>query len=371
MKTVCEADRCAGCMACIDICPKGAISIADTLRTYNAVIDTDKCVGCNMCHNVCQKNHPAEAKKPFYWKQGWTEDETIRKYASSGGAATAIAQQFVKDGGVVCSCIFKDGGFVFDFAEAIEQVNRFSGSKYIKSNPAGAYKRAKKLLASGKKLLFIGLPCQVSAMKNYTGDPDSLYTIDLICHGSPSPELLRTFLKQSGKDIRSMNNLYFRNKMHFHLTDRNDDGFHAVFDRNVMDSYLMSFLNSICYTENCYSCDYAKLERVSDITLGDSWGNEFDQEEHNKGISLILCQTRKGADLLESCKMHLFDVDLDQAVAHNHQLSEPSSMPARRGELFERLAQGERFDKIVKNIYPKQSFRQGVKRILLKLRLIK
>ena len=190
MKTVCDIDKCAGCMACVDICPKGAISILDSLKSYNAVIDTDKCVGCNMCHKVCQKNQNGSFLKPILWKQGWASDETIRKYSSSGGAATVLAKQFVKDGGIVCSCVFNNGCFVFDFAETVEQVNKFSGSRYIKSDPTGAYKKAKQILRSNKKLLFIGLPCQVSSMKNYTGNPDNLYTIDLICHGTPSPKIL-------------------------------------------------------------------------------------------------------------------------------------------------------------------------------------
>ena len=54
MVTVCEKDMCAGCMACIDICPKDAITIRDSLHAYNAVIDTDKCVECTACHKVCQ-----------------------------------------------------------------------------------------------------------------------------------------------------------------------------------------------------------------------------------------------------------------------------------------------------------------------------
>lgn len=39
MKTVCELNKCAGCMACVDICPKGAIEIKDSLSAYNAEID--------------------------------------------------------------------------------------------------------------------------------------------------------------------------------------------------------------------------------------------------------------------------------------------------------------------------------------------
>ena len=60
MKTVCQLNQCAGCMACVDICPKGAITIEDNLAAYNAVIDENKCIGCNACHKVCQSNYPAK-----------------------------------------------------------------------------------------------------------------------------------------------------------------------------------------------------------------------------------------------------------------------------------------------------------------------
>ena len=49
MDTVCKLDACAGCMACIDICPVGAIKIKDTLESYNAEINMDKCIHCDLC----------------------------------------------------------------------------------------------------------------------------------------------------------------------------------------------------------------------------------------------------------------------------------------------------------------------------------
>lgn len=51
-------------MACVDICPKGAITVKDDLSAYNAVIDPEKCIGCDSCYRVCPHNHPAKAKCP-------------------------------------------------------------------------------------------------------------------------------------------------------------------------------------------------------------------------------------------------------------------------------------------------------------------
>ena len=60
--------------------------------------------------------------------------------------------------------------------------------------------------------------------------------------------------------------------------------------------------------------------RVSDITLGDSWGSNLDIQEQRKGISLILNQTQKGKELLEQSELELMDVELNRAIEHNHQL---------------------------------------------------
>ena len=47
MKTVCEENKCAGCMACVDVCPKQAIEVKDELSFYNAEIN-DKCIDCGL-----------------------------------------------------------------------------------------------------------------------------------------------------------------------------------------------------------------------------------------------------------------------------------------------------------------------------------
>ena len=59
MKTVCDVNKCAGCMACVDICPKGAIKIEDSLVAYNAVMDEEKCIDCGACADVCPVGAPA------------------------------------------------------------------------------------------------------------------------------------------------------------------------------------------------------------------------------------------------------------------------------------------------------------------------
>ena len=98
--------------------------------------------------------------------------------------------------------------------------------------------------------------------------------------------------------------------------------------QRVPDSYTRAFLSSVDYTENCYSCRYATLSRVSDITLGDARG-QLSRSERD-GASLILWQTQKGISLVNKANMHLEEVDLDKAVAANHQLKHPPEKHPRR-----------------------------------------
>ena len=367
MKTVCDLNQCAGCMACVDICPKGAITIEDNLTAYNAVISENKCIDCNACHKVCQSNYPAKLLSPIKWYQGWAEVPDVRKHGSSGGIAIAVSQAFIKSGGIVCSCTFHKGEFIFEFAERLEELKKFAGSKYVKSNPRDIYKKIKKCLKNGYKILFIGLPCQISSLKNYI-DPqykDNLYTVDLICHGTPAPKLLEMFLNQYGHTLAGLRDIRFRVKAKFMVYG----DYKGIVTNGVSDKYSIAFLNSLTYTENCYSCQYACKERVADLTLGDSWGSELPMNEQKKGISLVLCQTEKGNQLLQMADIHLENVDIEKAIMNNHQLSHPSVMPKVRNEFYKRL-RNHKFNSLVFWYFPKQCLRQDIKQLLIKMRII-
>jgi len=374
MKTVCEIDKCAGCMACIDVCPKGAISIKDNIKSYNTVIDEKLCINCNVCHAVCQANHPTESVLPIKWYQGWAATEHIRSIGSSGGLATALSKRFIEDGGVVWSCVFENGIFGFQQADAVEQLERFAGSKYVKSNPSGAYKAIRHDLTDGKKILFIGLPCQVSSLKNFVGTKmqPKLYTVDLICHGSPSPRVLEIFLQQYGYSLSELEDIKFRKKTLYQLycSSATTKDYRSIAATGTTDRYLISFLNCISYTDNCYSCSYAKTERISDITLGDSWGSNLSDIDQKKGISLILCQTLKGVELIERSELQLENVNIKTAIERNYQLRAPSAKPKNRDFFIEGLQNGKNFNKLVKKIYPIQCYKQMLKKWLMRLHLM-
>lgn len=223
-------------------------------------------------------------------------------------------------------------------------------------------------MKSGSSVLFIGLPCQVQAVYLYVGDllQKNLYTIDLICHGTPSPKLLQDFLLQYHMKLKDIENISFRSKDRFALKNNS----YSIVQKGTVDRYLLAFLCSLNYTENCYSCRYADIKRGGDLTIGDSWGTELSKEEQKKGISLILCQTDKGKKLLQMGNLSLFNVDLDKAIACNAQLRGPSEKIKRHNRFF-KLYKNKHFNRTVFFCLPEKCCRQIVKAVLLKLKIIK
>lgn len=369
MKTVCQINRCTGCRACVDVCPRSAIEVKDSKIAYNAVISEDICINCGACYRICPNNYPVVYKRPKEWYQGWANDDYIRVQGSSGGIATAIAKCFIENNGMVCSCIFKNGEFNFELVNKVEELKKFSGSKYVKSNPSGIYKVIKDELKNFNSILFIGLPCQIAGLKKYIGIEleKNLYTIDLICHGTPSPKVLEIFLEQYGKRLDEIRSIQFRKKNKYQILENNK----GIDTNGITDKYMIAFFKSLINTENCYQCNYAKFERVSDITLGDSWGSSLSIKERKKGISLILCQTNKGMQLLKDSNLCLKDVDINNAIKNNRQLECSSNRPKQREKFFIEINKNKSFNKLIWKCFPKDCIKQEIKKILIKLKFFR
>ena len=346
MKTVCSENQCTGCMACVVYCPRNAISIVDSMKQLNATIDEGLCVNCKKCYDVCQVNHPLPLNETIQWHQGWANNKEVRAKGSSGSVATAIEKSFIEAGGYVVTCVCRNGAYIYDEVSSLNDLYQFSGSKYVKSNPANAYRKAEELLKQDERVLFVGLPCHVGGLKKYLKNCDvsNLLTIDIICHGSPSPLVLDKYLEQYNTVVNDT--VSFRNKQRFGLRIANIE----PEGKGTVDCYSLAFLSGLSYTENCYSCQYAQQKRVADITLGDSWGNALSSETNKGGVSLILIQTSKGQELVEKADLRLLPVDYRIAVRHNKQLNEPSHIPQQRNDFFSKLQEGVKFNNIIKSI---------------------
>ena len=70
----------------------------------------------------------------------------------------------------------------------------------MEHDPKDSYTKVKQRLSEGKKVLFTGTPCQIAGLYAFLGgNPENLYTVDLICHGVPSPKFFKKYLEYQNK----------------------------------------------------------------------------------------------------------------------------------------------------------------------------
>ena len=367
MGTVCTKDKCSGCMACKAVCPKDAIEIKDEVRVFNSYMNERKCIKCGRCKKICPLNKLPKLMPPIEWMQGWSKDQDIRARSSSGGAASELMRSFIASGGYVCSCVFEHGEFGFEVTNNIERAKQFAGSKYVKSNPDGIYEEIEDLLKKGKKVLFIGLPCQSAGLRNTIPErlQEQLYRVDLICHGTPSYSLLNKHINELGYKFDEIENISFREKNRWRLVVT-----HNGKENTVLNLYLLGYLSGYFYTENCYECPYAGINRVSDITIGDSWGSNL-RDELKAGLSLIICQTEKGIKLIRDSNLHIESVDQEKAIVANQQLRHPYERTEKTSKFYNHYLRTKRFGMSFFMTKPMLVVKQHVKYILYKLRLYK
>ncbi len=356
--------HCVGCMACVYRCPKSCINIDEDMMGHRyPTVDAVQCIDCGVCLKVCPVEHPSLLFEPQKVIAAWRTDEYLRERSSSGGVASALAEDVVAHGGVVYGCAFVPP-FSFRHIRCItkEALNALRGSKYVQSDTSGIYRQIYDDLKAGREVLFIGTPCQAAAVRNCFPKHTRLFIVDLICHGVPSQRLLRESLPGDFMSLQ-VDQMVFRTGTKYHFSAKN--GISTVFSRPLSrDLYMKGFFTALYYRDSCYSCHFARTARAGDLTLGDFWGvnlSEFTTEE-SKGISLCMVNTEAGEMLLKRISKDIkqFERPLAEAVAGNGQLSHP--MPRTlRARLFQWL-------------YPKLGFRWGVvcaiPEIILKNRLV-
>ena len=342
-------NTCYGCRACEQICPKNAITMKPNKEGFAyPVLDADKCVKCGLCAKICPHDNPMEApEKPVDVFAGQYLEEEALLGSSSGGIFSAVADYVLANDGYVAGCLF-DEDFVAVHMVTNEKktVEKMRGSKYVQSDTKDTYAQIKALLDENKLVLFSGTPCQVDGLKRYLRkDYQNLITMDLICHGVPSPYMLSTYLDTVRAKKGPITQLSFRNKKRNGWGAQGSIGYGnkvksiSRFNNSYYYYYLQNSISRKC----CYECKYSSVSRVGDITVGDFWGAQDVLPELNveKGVSAVLANTDKGLTVLNELKQNLLltEVELETVAQNNGNLVEPCQMPKKRNEIYARIQQ--------------------------------
>ena len=316
---------CSGCSACLNICPKKAISMKKENGFLYPSIDYSVCIDCHNCEKICPQLSSSKKHEELFIIAAYAKDENIRKNSSSGGIFSLFAQKYLSNNGIVIGCAMAED---FKSAKHIaiknEQDLRFlRGSKYLQSQTGQTFSDVKKFLLEGKNVLFSGTPCQVAGLSAFIPDymKKNLLTIDVICHGVPSPLVWEKYIeareKEAGAKTKAVS---FRKKTdktkEYSLFIEFENG--KTFNESIKNNfYLRGFVNNLFLRPSCYNCEIKNNAYKSDITLADYWGAEdvFEKEEVEKGISLVITHSEKGKKELAILQTSAFMIEVNKEAA--------------------------------------------------------
>ena len=343
MNSICPKVLCTGCAACMNICPTAAISMLPDERGFgHPTIDQNRCVDCQRCVQVCPQNERKAPETRGNIYAALAVDDKIRAESSSGGLFSLLAETVLRKGGVVFGAALQEDLHVRHIMVAdVTQLHRLRGSKYVQSEIGTCYAQAKEFLHMGKNVLFSGTPCQIAALKSFLGkEYDNLLTVDILCHGVPSPAVFRKFIDSKRKETD--------NKVVYVNFRKKDPGWSAFSTEisyengttEIDNSFYYFFVGDYMLRRSCSECLYARSAREGDITLGDFWGYCESGPEHiendDLGISFVSVNTPKGEEIFHALRgrIDFAPRTIEEAVTGNRVLGHPCCPHGKSAEFW-------------------------------------
>lgn len=327
-------EKCVGCKSCEQSCPKHCISMVENREGFwYPSVNEKSCIECGLCLKKCPVEntefHRNEPQKVWAWRN---KNDTDIMRSASGGAADSAAKTILQMCGVVYGAAY-DKQLAVSHIEVTDEAERekLQSSKYVQSDPKDSYAKVKKRLSEGKTVLFTGTPCQIAGLYAFLGgDHENLYTVDLICHGVPSPKFFKKYLEYQSKQTAGRV-IYFN----FRSKDKRGWGTQYLLKTKTktktlsLDRYGKHFMDGDCYRESCYQCAYANTSRVGDLTVGDFWGIAKSHPDFNspKGVSSVFVNTEKGQKLFEMMRpfAEVEEATLEEGMVKQGNLVNPRS----------------------------------------------
>lgn len=374
-----EKNLCTGCGACAFVCPREAIDMRETeIGIVYPIIDEEKCISCKKCQKVCPILNPISYHKPQKAYAAWSADEQERRTSASGGIAIEVYKKALDVGCYVAGAKQnEDFSVTFELTNDRTKLSGFKNSKYVFSSAYSLFPEIKRKLADNERIVVIGLPCQIAAIRKIFKDNPNLLLMDVVCHGiTPSDYLNQHIRKLSTEANRVAVRMSFRDPVTytytftFTLYSADGECFYAKRTKDG-DTYQYGYHRSISYRENCYHCVFARTERASDVTLSDynGLGKLAPCSFSARKVSSVLIHTEKGNrfinELIKENRIVAEERPLQEPILGDERLRHPSKKTQARKD-FERLIllyNGD-FEKAMNALMPSAIRRERLRKIL-------
>lgn len=344
MEKIIEKNNCTGCSACSNVCPKKAISMKISADGFlYPFIDDSKCIKCGLCEKKCPLNFKKNKSNNHCYVAYNKTINRLTEGCSSGGIFEIIANKVLDSGGVVIGALFENNELIHKAIYEKKELNKLKGSKYLQSDLKDIHSFIKNNVEN-KKILFVGTPCQVAGIKSICNH-NNLITIDLFCHGVPSPKVFKKYIHDLElKYFKKIKSINFRDKKdgweNYFFTVEFKDGT-TISEKHDSNVYMNLFLTDMILRKSCYNCNFKFGNKYSDITLGDFWGikNVNEKMYQKNGVSAIIVNTGLGERIFDSIKDELFyeECDLDDIIGYNKSLICSPVKPQKREKLFKNI----------------------------------
>ena len=314
IKEVVNWGLCVGCGACYSICDKNAVSLMNIEDVGIRPKFNSNCNECSKCLKICP-GYSVDARElwndannhdnkndlgPFVeiW-EGFSTDEEIRHNASSGGIVSSLALYCVER---------EDYNYVLHTganekkpwlnktckSKTKNEILTKTGSRYAPASPCD---HLFSIRNSKKKCIFIGKPCDVTAVYNMRKldpniDQNLGLVINIFCAGTPTTKGTLDMLQSLQIQKDDIDMIRYRG-----------EGWPGGFKVSSKNNYKTSFIpyekawsTLTSYVPfRCRLCPDG-LGRFADISCGDAWHTY--ENDKNKGTSIVIVRTEKGRYIL-------------------------------------------------------------------------
>ena len=372
-------EDCTACGACAFVCPKHCIVMQeDNMGLAYPVLDDTDCISCKRCQKVCPVLSPIEYHEPRKAYAAWSRVEEERRTSASGGIAAEVYKAALNEGCHIAGAKQnEDFTVTLQASDSADAIAGFKNSKYVCSSAYSLFPQIKDLLKHGAKVVVIGLPCQIAALRKIFRDDDKLLLMDVVCHGTTPHTYLMQHIhaleqKAGQKAVRMSFRDPYTYTYTFTFTLYNSDGqlFYAQRTKDG-DTYQFGYHRTVTYRENCYHCRFARDKRISDVTLSDykGLGRLAPCSYGATKVSSVLVNTAKGEDFVKKLiadeRIIAEERPVREPIEGDAQLRQPSQKKPTRYD-FERLIvkyQGD-FERTMTEVMHRQQRREKVGKVL-------